>query len=307
MQDEGEGQVNTMRKLPRRQFLGAMGAAGLLSATGRVPPAQSNPVLPLNTPGVDHLDVVVPDVEASARFYTSVFTTRLHGQPFQGATRYFILLGDLPEGREVGYIAIGAANGRETSIGHFCTSVYDYRRDTAAIMAAMAERFAEAGFGTFGGGGGFGGIFADPDGIEIQFLPAPDVLVGAAVPSDLVPTRPGLVTPRRVDHVLLHVSDLERAVRYYRVLYGPEAGHTHDPDRVWFAFSDSRILLEKTPYAYGEPPKIDHFCIQVAPYDREEVSAGLGALGAELLASPDEPKVLRFRDLDGITVELKAV
>jgi catechol 2,3-dioxygenase-like lactoylglutathione lyase family enzyme len=304
MQDDGEGEVNTMNGLPRRRFLGALGAAGLLPLAGWT---QSRPVLPLNTPGVDHLDVVVPDVEASARFYTSVFTTRLHGQPFQGATRYFILLSDLPESRAVGYIAIGAANGRETSIGHFCTSVYDYRRDTAAIMEAMTERFAAAGFGAFAGGGGFGGIFADPDGIEIQFLPAPDVLVGAAVPSDLVPTRPGLVTPRRVDHVLLHVSDLERAVQYYRVLYGPEAGHTHDPDRVWFAFPESRIVLEKTPYAYGEAPRIAHFCIQVAPYDGEAVSAGLTALGAELLASPDESEVLRFRDPDGITVELKAV
>ena len=30
-------------------------------------------------------------------------------QPFQGNIRYFILLGDLPQNRQVGYIAIGAA------------------------------------------------------------------------------------------------------------------------------------------------------------------------------------------------------
>ncbi len=33
--------------------------------------------------------------------------------------------GPLPAGREVGYIAIGAANGRGTYIGHFCTSVVE--------------------------------------------------------------------------------------------------------------------------------------------------------------------------------------
>jgi catechol 2,3-dioxygenase-like lactoylglutathione lyase family enzyme len=263
-------------------------------------------VLPLDTPGVDHLDIVVPDPEASARFYMSVFNTKLHGQPFQGAIRYFILLADLPENRQAGYIAIGAANGRDTSIGHFCTSVFNYRQDTAAIRAAMIDRFDAAGFGTFSGGGGFGGIFADPDGIEIQFLPAPDVVVGAAVPSDLVPEGQGLVTPRRIDHVLLHVSNLEEAVRYYRVLYGPEAGHQHGPERAWFQFPDSRIILEQAPYAYGGTPEIAHFGIRVDPFDRIEVASRLTEIGAEVMESPDEPEVLRFRDLDGITLELIA-
>ena len=44
----------------------------------------------------------MPDVAAAARFYMSVFNTTLHAQPFQGGFRYFVLLGDLPPGREVG-------------------------------------------------------------------------------------------------------------------------------------------------------------------------------------------------------------
>jgi catechol 2,3-dioxygenase-like lactoylglutathione lyase family enzyme len=294
-------------QVSRRKFMCSLSAAAVVPVLGASLGSAQSPVtsvLPLNTPGVDHLDVVVPDVEAAARFYTRVFNTRLHGQPFQGATRYFILLSDLPESRQVGYVAIGASNGRGISIGHFCTSVFDYRRDTDAIRAEMTGKFEAAGFGTFSGGGGFGGIFADPDGIEIQFLPAPDLLVGAAVPSDLVPDQQGMVTPQRVDHVHLHVSDLESAVRYYRVLYGPEAGHRHGPDQAWFEFTDSRIVLEEAPYQYGESPSIVHFGIKVDPFDREEVAADLVELGAEVLESPDEPEVLRFRDLDGITVEL---
>jgi catechol 2,3-dioxygenase-like lactoylglutathione lyase family enzyme len=299
-----------MKMVSRRKFMGAIGAAPVLPllarAAGGIQSAGTR-VLPLDTPGVDHLDVIVPDVEAAARFYMGVFNTRLHGQPFQGATRYFILLNDLPEGREVGYVAIGAANGRETKIGHFCTSVFNYRRDSAAITESMAEKFAAGGFGTFSGGGGIGGVFSDPDGIEIQFLPAPDVLVGAAVPSDLVEPNQGLVTPRRIDHVVLEVSDLDRAIAYYRILYGPEAGHSHGPDRAWFEFADSRIILEEAPYSYGASPKIAHYCIQVAPFDRGAVADGLAGLGAGILESPDEPDVLRAVDLDGITFELKAV
>ena len=121
-----------------------------------------------------------------------LFRTTLHAQPFQGAFRYFVLLGPLPTGREVGYIAVGASRGRGTYIGHFCTSVVEWRRDSTAIMAALKERFGAAGFGTFAGSTGFGGLFNDPDGIEIQFLPSPDTLVTAAVPSDLVPACKGL-------------------------------------------------------------------------------------------------------------------
>ncbi|HET7132245.1 MAG TPA: hypothetical protein VFJ95_08350, partial [Gammaproteobacteria bacterium] len=68
--------------------------------------------LPLENLGLEHLDIVVPDVAESARFYKRVFSSPLHEQDFRGGKRYFVLLGDLPADRQVGYIAIGAANGR---------------------------------------------------------------------------------------------------------------------------------------------------------------------------------------------------
>jgi catechol 2,3-dioxygenase-like lactoylglutathione lyase family enzyme len=296
-----------MTIIDRRSLLGSLAALGLPLAVPPLGFAQPA-VLPLNTPGMDHLDVIVPDVEATTKFYMGVFKTTLHAQPFQGAFRYFVLLGELNEGREVGYIAVGDSRGRGTYIGHFCTSVYEWRRDSAAIFSGMAEAFAAAGFGTFPGSSGFGGIFTDPDGIEIQFLPAPDTLVTAAVPSDLVPGGQGLVSPRGLDHVLLQVSDLERAVQYYSILYGPESRRDRN-GRVYFEFaaSNTSLQLEQSRYEYGFNSKIAHFCIKVAPFDRAAVSAGLSALGATILPSPDEPEVLRFLDIDGITAELLPV
>jgi catechol 2,3-dioxygenase-like lactoylglutathione lyase family enzyme len=259
-------------------------------------------VLPLDTPGLDHLDVIVPDVEKSARFYMGLFDTTLHAQPFQGAQRYFILLGPLAENRAVGYIAIGDSRGRGTYIGHFCTSVVEWRRDSAAIFAAMAEQFRAAGFGEFPGSTGVGGIFADPDGIEIQFLPAPDTLVTAAVPSDLVPGGQGLVTPLRVDHMLLHVSDLERALDYYRILYGTEAERAGN--RATFEFANgSRLLLEATDYVYGmAQARIARYGIKVAAFDRAAVASGIAALGGSIVESADG--AFRLRDLDGIELDL---
>ena len=277
----------------------------LLNAAAAWAAQQPNGLLPLNTPKVDHLDVIVPDVQASARFYMGVFDTTLHAQPFQGGFRYFILLGDLPANRQVGYLAIGDSRGRGTYIGHFCTSVFEYRRDSAAIMTAIAEATTKAGLGGITPGTGVGGIFSDPDGIEIQFLPAPDTVVTAAVPSDLVEPNKGLVTPRGVDHVLLHVANLEKGVQFYRILYGKEATREKSPERVWFQIGDTRLGVEQAQS--GQKPHIEHFAIKVAAFDRSVVTAGLTKLGARILPSPDEAGVLRFRDLDGISLELKAV
>ena len=90
----------------RRNLLGLMALAGAGLPTLAL--AQQK-VLPLDTPGLDHLDVIVEDVEKSARFYMGLFRTTLHAQPFQGAFRYFVLLGPLPEDRAVGYLAVGAS------------------------------------------------------------------------------------------------------------------------------------------------------------------------------------------------------
>jgi len=290
--------------ISRRRFVCRLGAAASLPLLRAARAgAQATDVLPVNTPRIDHLDVMVPDVEASTRFYTGMFRTALHAQPFQGGVRYFVLLGELPANRQVGYLAIGDARGRGTYIGHFCTSVFDYRRDSAAIASALADAVERAGLGVIGEPR-IGGIFADPDGIEIQFLPAPDTLVTAAVPSDLIEPNQGLVTPQGVDHVLLHVADLDRATRFYRILYGTEADRTQSPARVWFQIGETRLGLEQA--ASGRPPHIEHFAIKVAAFDADAVRARLAALGATVVPSPDEPEVLRVRDPDGITFELTA-
>jgi len=286
----------------RRDVLALMAITGLalphwVSAEERL--------LPLDTPGLDHLDVIVPDVEKSARFYMGLFRTTLHAQPFQGGFRYFVLLGPLPESRAVGYLAVGASRGRGTYIGHFCTSVANWRRDSAAVFAQMKEQFRAAGFGEFPGSTGFGGIFDDPDGIEIQFLPSPDTLVTAAVPSDLVPWEQGAVTPQRVDYALLRVSDLKKALQYYRILYGKES--RRDAHSATFTFRNgSRLLLEETAYVYGEAQvRIARFGIRVAAFDRAAAAAAIASLGGKVLQ--DDGRVLRLQDVDGIELDLVSV
>jgi hypothetical protein len=61
--------------------------------------------------------------------------------------------------------------------------------------------------------------------------------------------------------------------------------------------------LQKAPA--GQKPRIDHYCIKVAPFDRDAVAAGIRQIGLKVVPSPDEPEVLRFVDNYEITVELK--
>src|SRR5580765_1622007 len=165
----------------RREFIAMLGAAALVQPS----PA---PALPLQNLGLEHLDIVVPDPAASARFYMRVFKTRLHQQPVRDTLRYFVLLGDLPADRQVGYIAIGgAAQGRTPAIGHYCVLAKVYTRD------AFAAALKSAGLAAQPTAPGPVGMWPDPDGLELQLFQPPAGLVTAAVKSPLPVGGEGLV------------------------------------------------------------------------------------------------------------------
>jgi catechol 2,3-dioxygenase-like lactoylglutathione lyase family enzyme len=109
-----------------------------------------------------------------------------------------------------------------------------------------------------------------------------------------------------MDHVLLLVSNLERSLPYYRQLYGPGTERPRDGNgRVWFHLEKgTRIALEQA--AAGQKPSIGHFAIAVAPFDRGALTTRLRELKADILPSADEPGVVRFRDNNGIIVEVRA-
>ena len=254
--------------------------------------------LPLDNLGLEHLDIVVPDPAASARFYSRIFKSALHQQPVRDTLRYFVLLGDLPADRQVGYIAIGAAGQRQPAIGHYCVLATVY--DPAGIATALQA----AGFGVAAAGPT--GVWPDPDRLELQLFQPPAGLVTAAVPSPLQTERDGLLAPLGVDHLVLRVSSLEKALPYYRMMYGPAAEQPRDANgRVWFHLARStRLGLEQA--APGQAPSIAHYAITVAPFDRRAFDARLRELKTSVLPSADEPGVVRFADDNGIILEVRA-
>jgi catechol 2,3-dioxygenase-like lactoylglutathione lyase family enzyme len=271
-------------------------AAMSVATLAQSPAAQK---LPLDNLGLEHLDIIVPDPAASARFYLHVFKTALHQQPVRDTLRYFVLLGDLPQDRQVGYIAIGAAGDRASAIGHYCVLAKVYQR--AGFEAALKE----AGLPSVATGPGAIGMWPDPDGLELQLFQPPAGLVTAAVKSPLPVEGDGIVSPLGVDHVLLSVSNLERSLPYYRQLYGPSTERPRDASgRVWFQLErGTRIGLQQI--TDGRKPSISHYAIKVAPFDRAALTTRLRALSADVLPSSDEPDVVRFRDNNGIIVEIR--
>ncbi len=71
-----------------------------------------------------------------------------------------------------------------------------------------------------------------------------------------------------------------------------------------FQAADTQIVLR--PVAAGESPGVERYTMRVAAFDRAKVVKGLAALGAK----PEDKGpagVVRFRDPNGLGVELKAV
>ena len=261
--------------------------------------AQSPAALPLDNLGLEHLDIVVPDTAASAKFYGRIFKTKLHQQPVRDTLRYFVLLGDLPADRQVGYIAIGAAQGRPPAIGHYCVlaKVYNGNAFGAALNAAGLPGKPTAA--------GPIGMWPDSDGLELQLFQPPAGLVTAAVPSPLPVEQEGVVSPVGVDHVMLGVSSVDKALPYYRAVYGSAAEGKREPSgRLWINLEkNTRLGLQ--PVKNVSKPTIEHFAIKVRPYDRAMLLKRLDEVGARVVPSADEPDVVRFLDNNGITVEVR--
>ena len=271
----------------RRALLGAAAAIAPMAVLGSrawAEEALKGDELPLKTTGLEHFGMVVPDVEAAARFYSSVFNPDMQKEK-DAPLRYYVMTG-------TGYIAIGSRPGvTESKIDHYCTLVRGYDRDrmNSALEAKGIKAVAR-------------GVVPDPDGIGLQLIAVPGGPGPTAVPGGrLVEVEP-LVKPIGFDSIVLKVADVKRSAEFYSHFFkttrAPEKG------QVAFAAADTRIVLR--PVAADEKVGVERYAMRVAAFDRAKVLKGLTALGATPEAKGPSG-VVRFRDPNGLAVELKAV
>ena len=265
------------------QLLGAGAGAWIASSF-----AQASE-LPIKTSGLEHIGMQVPDQEATAKFYGRIFDPQLF-QEKDPPPRFYVKIG-------ISYIAFGGlpANVTSARIDHFCAVGLDYKGQE------MRKSLDEAGVPMTGQGGL--GMASDPDGLRLQFLGAPAGLARTIIPSSRISQEEPAVQAIGFDHIMLAVTDLEKSAAHYRKIFGMEVSRTKKPERIWFAAAKTRLGLETV--AAGKMPSVDHVCIKVAGFDRKAVADKLQKLGAEIASSNDE-NLLRFKDLNGLVMELKS-
>jgi catechol 2,3-dioxygenase-like lactoylglutathione lyase family enzyme len=277
----------TARCISRRALLGgvvAIGPALLLPGSRAYAAELRGDELPLNTTGLEHIGMVVPDVEAAARFYSSLFNPDLQKEK-DAPLRYYVMTGS-------GYMALGGrAAAPEPRIDHYCTLVRGYDRDR------MNAKLASRGMSTAARG-----VVSDPDGIGLQLIAVPGGPGPTAVPGGRLVEAAPLLRPIGFDSILLKVADVRRSTAFYENFFkvAPPLGS----GQVAFEAADTRIVIRAV--AAGERTGVERYTMRVAPFDPAQVRQGLIALGAK----PEEgaqPGVVRFRDLNGLGVELKAV
>ena len=130
-----------------------------------------------------------------------------------------------------------------------------------------------------------------------------------------------MIRIREIDHVVLRIADLGRALAFYRDMLGCPVEKRQDEIGL-VQLRAGRSLIDLVPLdgvlgrAGGAAPgaegrNVDHFCVRVEPFDEAAIRAELrahgvdaGAVATRYGAEGDGPS-LYIRDPDGNVVELK--
>lgn len=268
----------------RRDALAAAASVALMWAVPAHADETSSGPLPLQTTGLEHIGMTVPDQKASAEWYGRIFDPQLF-QERDPPPRFYVRMGSA-------YIAFGGTPATDPTpkIDHFCALVRGYKPDE--MRSALEKAGIKMGTGRFG-------MPTDDDGIRLQLLGVPGGLARTIIPSTRITTDDAAVAPVGLDHIVLAVSDVDRAATHYAKFFGPPA--TKKGAQVWFQVANTRLALE--PVASGGKPAIERLSFRIAGFERKAVAAKLQKLQVETTAVPGD-HAIRFRDPNGFNIEL---
>jgi len=133
----------------------------------------------------------------------------------------------------------------------------------------------------------------------------------------------GPIQLRGLDHVVLRVADVERSKRFYCDVLGCSVERALEELGLYQLRAGAHLIdlvdvdapLGRAggPAAGEQARNVDHFALQVSPFDAAAIRAHLGAHGiesgevAERYGAEGNGPSLYIRDPDGNVVELKGV
>ncbi|MCW2390138.1 catechol 2,3-dioxygenase-like lactoylglutathione lyase family enzyme [Sphingobium sp. B11D3B] len=260
---------------------GSLLSLALSSGVAMAAEALRGDELPLRTTGLEHIGMLVPDVTKAAQFYGRLFNPAVHKEA-DPPLRYYVVLGK-------GYIALGSrATAPDPAIDHYCVLLEKYDRK------AMDARLEREGLAP-----AMRGIVYDPDHIGLQLLEEPAGLASTTVPAGNIVEGAPLVTPLKMESILLRVSDLAATSKFMSLFFKEMRAPV--PGQRWFAAANTPIAIRQT--VGREKPAVDDWTVSCRRFDSGKVAAALAQMGAVIL--PSAPGTLRLLDPNGLPLTMK--
>jgi glyoxylase I family protein len=116
-----------------------------------------------------------------------------------------------------------------------------------------------------------------------------------------------------IDHVVLRIADRERSLRFYRGLLGLRI-EREQANMGLIQMRAGRSLIDLVPRTTGgaDAPNVDHFALEIQPFDERQLREYFASHGVPVLESGlrygarGEGPSIYILDPDGNKVELKA-
>jgi len=240
---------------------------------------------PFAIDALDHLEFFVSSIEKSIAFYTRVFGNGLWKNN-RTARRYL----------KLGACYMAMEESKDPHLDHFTVGVEGWD------IAAAHKYFDQRGVAYKDYPSGRDLYVADPDGNRLQITEAnswSQLTKATASPEGIPANGDPIFRPIGLDHILLNVSDPEKASVIYQQVLGPVAERANN--RIWFQAGKSRIGLVQTPA--GQRAGVNHFCVSVESFDAAAAAKRLELAGVKI-----EPTAAatasEFHDPDGSLIQV---
>jgi catechol 2,3-dioxygenase-like lactoylglutathione lyase family enzyme len=260
----------------RREIIGLLAGAAWTARTA----AAADQPFPISA--LDHLEFFVSSIDKSVAFYTRVFGNALWKN--NRTSRRYLKLGAC-------YIAM--EENKDPHVDHFTVGVEGWD------IAQAHKYFEQRGVAYKDYPSGRDLYIADPDGNRLQMTEAnswTQLTKATASPEARPANGEPIFRPIGLDHILLNVSDREKAAATYQQVLGLVVERANN--RVWFQAGKSRIGLLQTPS--GQRPGVNHFCVSVEAFDSAQAKKKLEQAGIKT-----EPTENEFRDPDGSLIQVR--